>query len=200
MDNFVNALKRHAAGMDQSRGVARWGTVQSVNPVGPRVKMLMHPDEVLTGWMPVGQPSATAGTSFGTVPSPGDQGFVIPDMGEANHGVVVCFAHSDASPQPDAPNANGTNGTASAAAAPRVAGEVVIVAFGSVVRVAASGAIYLKPGNGTVQIDGNLVCNGDVSDRHGSLDRLRQNYDSHKHGNVQTGGGFTGLTDRVDPE
>ncbi len=37
--------------------------------------------------------------------------------------------------------------------------------------------------NGNVAINGNLTATGDVSDGHGSLDRLRGHYDAHEHTN-----------------
>jgi len=49
-------------------------------------------------------------------------------------------------------------------------------------------------------VQGDLHVNGDVYDRHGSMDRLRRNYDAHVHGGVQPGGGDTATTSNPDPE
>jgi hypothetical protein len=49
---------------------------------------------------------------------------------------------------------------------------------------------------GTIQLTGNLVASGDISDQsgaHGTLGRLRTIYDEHVHPDVQNGPGSTGL-------
>lgn len=46
-----------------------------------------------------------------------------------------------------------------------------------------SGSFLKLCNDGTVQIKGDLHVSGDVYDRNGSLDRLRQHYDIHTHGN-----------------
>lgn len=51
-------------------------------------------------------------------------------------------------------------------------------------------------------INGDLHVTGDITDRngaHGSLATLRANYNAHAHGNVQNGGGYTGLTNDPVP-
>lgn len=59
------------------------------------------------------------------------------------------------------------------------------------------GDITLKPGQGTVKIEGDLEVSGTVSaseveDSTGSLDELRTEYGLHVHGGVTTGPGITG--------
>jgi hypothetical protein len=41
---------------------------------------------------------------------------------------------------------------------------------------------------------------GDISDKHGSLDRLRGNHNSHGHTSVQNGSGTSGPPNAIDPE
>ncbi len=50
----------------------------------------------------------------------------------------------------------------------------------------------------TVRVKGDLHVNGDVYDRHGSLDRLRGNYNAHVHSDPQ--GGSVSTTTAPDPE
>jgi len=49
-----------------------------------------------------------------------------------------------------------------------------------------SGSFVKLTNDGTVQVKGDLHVDGDVYDRHGSLDRLRQHYDAHTHGGGAT--------------
>jgi hypothetical protein len=63
-----------------------------------------------------------------------------------------------------------------------------------------SGSFLKLCNDGKVYVNGDLHVNGDVYDRHGSLDRLRGNYDAHAHGNVTNGGGVTATTNAPDPE
>lgn len=72
---------------------------------------------------------------------------------------------------------------------------MLIGAAGSVVRLCGDGSVFLQ---GTVRVDGNLIVNGDVSDQHGSLDRLRKIYNQHVHGGVQTGTSTTTPTTLAD--
>jgi phage gp45-like len=57
-------------------------------------------------------------------------------------------------------------------------GGVVEVWAGSTVAVHASGGTTFS---GNVTVDGSLTTTGDVSDSHGSLDRLRGHYNGHDH-------------------
>ena len=192
MHSLIETMKRVAAQVVNTRAQPRWGIVQSVDPSGPLVRVMLQPEGVLTGWLPVLQQSAGPGATFFTVPAPGWQALILPDMGEAEHGIVAAFSHSNASPLPATANAIGTGGTPNATTAPLVAGETVIrAASGSVIRLTAGGDVFMQPGSGVVKIDGSIVCNGDVSDRHGSLDRLRGHFNAHDHGNVQAGGSNT---------
>ena len=82
--------------------------------------------------------------------------FVLAQEGDAEHGVIIGRAFSDAQRTPAAPG-----------------GELL---------ARSSKRRFLKLQNdGTVQVNGDLHVAGDVYDRKGSLDRLRQHYDVHTH-------------------
>ncbi len=200
-DRMMNALKRHIGAAIDDIPQPRWGVVQSVDPNRPAVKVLFQPEGVLSGWLPVAQPSAASGVTVLPPIMPGALAFCVPEAGARGADYVVTgFAHSDAAPPPAIPYQNGTGGTPSTNTSSWQASEWVIVANGSTVRLRPNGNIFLQPASGLVQIDGSLACNGDVSDRHGSLDRLRGNYDAHTHGGVVPGGSSTGTTSNPDPE
>ena len=91
-----------------------------------------------------------------TAPAPGDQVLVVAQEGDAENGVILGACFSAPMPPP--------------ASAP---GELLLVH--------ASGASLRMGNDGTVRVTGDLIVDGEVSDRHGSLDRLRRLYDRHSH-------------------
>lgn len=198
MDQFFNAIRQQAAAQDGRFGVPRWGIVQSVDPSRPAAKVMLQPEGVLTGWLPILQPSAAGGWGVMSVPSLGAQALVQWDAGSSDSGVIVGFAHSDANRPAAVPNAPGTGGTRNTAPSPAIAGETILThASGCYIRLLPSGDILL--GAGTVRIDGNLIVNGDVADKIGALNGLRQHYNTHRHTGVQPGGGQTATTTVPDP-
>lgn len=161
MDRLLNALKAQAASLDRSLGQPRFGVVASVDPARYAARVSLQPEGVLTGWLPV--LSAWAGAGWGAVclPAPGDQVLVVPQEGDAEHGVIVGACYSDAVRAPVAP-----------------AGELWLVHR--------SGAALQLCNDGTVRIAGDLHVAGDVYDRQGSLARLRGHYDAHTHASLSS--------------
>ena len=157
MDRFLNALKAQAASLDRTLGQPRFGLVASVDPSRHAARVTLQPEGVLTGWLPV--LSAWTGAGWGVVclPSPGDQVLVLPQEGDAEHGVIVGGAFSDQARPPAA-------------------------AVGELWLVHRSGTALWLANDGTVRVHGDLWVDGDIHDRHGTLDRLRTTYDTHSHG------------------
>ena len=60
MDHFLNALKAQASALDHAFGQPRFGTVSSVNPSAATARVMLQPEGVLTGWLPVLSPSVGA--------------------------------------------------------------------------------------------------------------------------------------------
>lgn len=175
MNRFTNALKAQAAALDDARGHPRFATVVSIDPARYAARVALQPEGVITGWLPVLSPWVGAGWGLVALPMLGQQVLVLPQDGDGEHGVVIGGAWSDLAPVPSAP-------------------------VGELWLVHQSGS-FLKLGNdGTVQVNGDLHVNGDVYDRHGSLDKLRGNYDAHTHGGVRSGGDSTGGTSNFDAE
>jgi phage baseplate assembly protein gpV len=116
---------------------------------------------VLTGWLPILSAWVGAGWGMACPPSPGDQVLVLAQEGDAEHGVIVGRAFSDTQRAPAAP-------------------------VGELWLVHKSGSFLKLANDGTVQVKGDLHVDGDVYDRHGPLDRLRQHYDAHTHGGGAT--------------
>ncbi len=198
IDRLINGIKSHAAAGDARQGVNRWGVVTSVDPTRPAVKVTIQPEGVQSGWLPVAQSGAGASMTAVVIPDVGMNALLVPDLGDGGHYIVVGFAHSDVSVIPVVPaGLPGTlNGSPSTAQTPWQAGEAGFVhKSGSVLRMCSDGTVYVR---GPLHVDGPFMANGDVSDRHGSLDRLRGAFNGHTHGDPQ--GGQTAGPSNPDPE
>ena len=157
MDRFLNALKAQAAALDRSVGQPRFGLVTSVDPARYAAKVALQPEGVLTGWLPVLSAWTGAGWGMVCLPAPGTQVLVVPQEGDAEHGVIVGAAYSDSARPP--------------------AG-----AIGELWLVHHSGTALWLSNDGTVRIKGDLHVAGDVYDSVGALSRLRNYYNVHSHG------------------
>lgn len=156
MDRLTNAIKMQAGRLDSRVGQPRFGTVTSVKTDMAIAKVRLQPDGILTGWLPV--LSSWIGNGWGLVcqPSPGDQVLVIPQEGNAEHGVIVGRSFSEQNRPPDAP-----------------IGEFWIVHK--------SGSALKLTNDGTIRIKGDLHVDGEIYDRRGSLEQSRGIYNQHRH-------------------
>jgi phage baseplate assembly protein gpV len=201
MMELLNGLRAVADSVSGQRGVNRWGIVTNTQrtDTGYVVKLLLQPDGVLTGWLPVLVHAVGAGWGVVCPPQPGMQAFVAPDLGDANHGVVIGMGYTTQAMPPVPPD-----GFQQAKGNPVTPGEIALVSqAGAVIRLCTDGSVYIKAHDlnveGNLTVQGNIVAQagasggGDVSDRHGSVDRLRNAYNLHRHGNSPT-------TDHIDPE
>lgn len=190
---LVNALAMRSAAMDAQTGQHRWGTVQSVDPVRYVAKVLLQPESVLTGWLPILSP--WVGSGFGAVSPPvqGQQVGVIADNGDHEHGIIIggTWSQSSAAPQPPS-----TPGGANAAVKP---GEWAAFAQnGNYVRLSADGSVLfvnqqgmsvlmsadgiaINGGGKPVHItNGDLHVDGAVIAGFGTGDQV--NLQTHRHG------------------
>lgn len=168
MDRFLNAVKIHAAALDQAQAQPRFGLVTSVDSKNGTVRVQLQPEGILTGWLPVLSPWTGPGWGMSCPPSSGDQVLVLAQEGDSEHGIVAGRAFSLSQPPPPAPP-----------------GEFWLFhASRSFLKLTNSGTIEM---NGPVSIAGTLVvtgdirAGGDVVDNHGALAALRGHYDAHVH-------------------
>jgi hypothetical protein len=169
LNRLVNAIKLHSNSLDSRRGEARFGTIASVDPSKALARVNIQPGGVLTGWLPVLSP--WIGSSWGmTCPlSAGDQVFVIPQEGDADHGVVIGGIYSNVQQTPIAQP-----------------GELWLVhRTGSSIRLC---------NDGTIQIAGNLHVQGEVFDRLGPMSLIRTTLNSHTH--LDSRGGQTSVSNQ----
>ena len=190
------AIRRIVADALRRAGVPYWGKVASVSPDGSAVRVLRQPEGTVGGWMPIVRPAGGA-QGAGYIAKTGWQVFVVPDRGDAEHGVAMGFANNAAQPLPVVPNHAGTGGTPNTTPAPWQPGEAFLIGpTGNVIRLNADGTVAII---GSVTIEGDLRVNGNVSDRYGSLNGFRAHYNAHTHGGVQAGGNSTGIPNLTDP-
>jgi phage baseplate assembly protein gpV len=156
MDRLLNALKGQGANQDQAAGAPRFGLVTSVDPTTATARVTLQPEGVLTGWLPLLTPWVGKGWGLVCPPSPGDQVLVIPQEGDAEHGLIVAATWSDQTTPPAAPS-----------------GEFWLVHK--------SGSSLKLQNDGTIQIQGDLHVNGDIFDSHGPMSALRGHYNAHVH-------------------
>jgi phage baseplate assembly protein gpV len=183
MDQLLNVLKAHAGAMDNGLARPRFALVTSVDPGSATARVMLQPEAVLSGWLPILAPSTGAGWGFWCPPSPGDQVLVLAQEGDADHGVIFGRAFSLADPPPGA-----------------AAGELWLVhATGSSVRILNSGTIAMTGPvtiQGTVTVTGDVLVAGNVSDQHATLADLRSHYNNHAH--TDSRGGTTSVPAQQD--
>lgn len=193
MDRLLNALKGHVGAMDAQLAQPRWGTVQNVDTATYRARVLIQPEGVLSGWLPIKSHAVGASWGMTHLPKQGQQVIVLPMEGSAENGVVLGLAYSTANPPPKSYTTLDGSGDATLVGD----GEFLLKhADGAFMRFLPGGKVLI---GGNVDINGDVHVNGDIFDKIGKLDSLRQNYDQHRHAGVQSGTATTGLTDQPDP-
>ncbi len=180
MDQFWNMVKAHAGGLDGQGGVARFGLVSSFDPAAYAARVMIQPENVLSGWLPVLSAWVGAGWGLAAPLTPGAQVLVIAQEGDAEQGVIVGAVWSAVDQPMGAP-----------------AGELWLQhKTGSFLKLHNDGTIALQASQ--VNIEGNLIVSGDISDQsggHGTLSALRNAYDAHIHPLPE--GDATGLPSEV---
>ena len=156
MDQLLNALKAHSGAQDATAGQPRFGVVSSVDPKTGTARVQLQPEDVLTGWLPILSPWVGAGWGMSCPPAPGDQVLVLPQEGDAEHGMIVARAWSQNAAMPQTP-------------------------VGELWLTHRSGSFIRLLNDGTVAVRGDLHVEGDVYDRHGSLAQFREHYNQHRH-------------------
>jgi len=156
MDDFFDVLTTKPDWTRSSFAQPRMGIVTSSNPQTATAKVLLQPEGVLTGWLPVLTQWVGSGWGMACPPSAGDQVLIIPQEGDAQHGLIVGRLYSNLVRPP--------------AAEP---GEITLSHQ--------SGCSLRLLNSGVVEVGGDLHVSGDVYDSHGPLSKLRNDYNAHIH-------------------
>jgi len=171
MQRLRDVIKSQAGALDRTMGQPRFGIVTSFNQLNYTARVTLQPEGTISGWLPVLSPWTGGGWGMVCPLAAGDQVLVIPQEGNAEHGVIVGRSYSNLSAPPQPPS-----------------GEMWIVH--------SSGASIQLKANGTVAIAGDLHVAGDVYDSHGSLSHLRGIYNTHVHNTLA--GGTTSAPNIMD--
>ena len=145
-----------AGGSNAEFGQAKIGVVSSSDAQTGTARVLIQPEGVLTGWLPVLSPWVGPGWGISCPPLPGDQVLVVPQEGNVGCGTIVGRLYSN-TVRPPAANP----------------GEIVIRH--------ASGTSISILNSGKAVLEGDLYVTGDVYDSAGSLSALRRHFNTHTH-------------------
>lgn len=166
MDQVWNIIKTGAGGLDGLTGQVRFGLVSSFDPTSFSAKVLIQPENVLTGWLPI--LSSWVGNGWGFVAPlvPGTQVILLALEGDAEQAVIAGSVWSLVDKPPVVP-----------------VGEAWLChQSGSILKICNDGTIQMNAK--TVNITGNLIVSGDISDQngaYGAVSNLRNTYNQHEH-------------------
>jgi len=193
---LMSAIMRRVERVVASVAQDRHATVVSVNPNNHSVRVKIQPEGILTGWIPCGS-IAVGPAAMVCPPSPGDQVIVSPSEGDADTWRVTSRVFDTTNMPQGGPVTQ----------QPVQPGELGLFTAAGYLHMLANGKVYVGQDlyvqrdlivGRNIVADGSVSAtgtngSGDVSDKHGSLDRLRGNYNGHQHGNSPT-------TNRPDAE
>ena len=172
-DRLSNAIRVHSSSLDFGTGHNKFATVASVNPSTSMGRVMLQPEGVLSGWLPILSPWIGNGWGMVCLPQPGDQVLVVPQEGDIEQGIIVGGCYSKVQRPPVAPP-----------------GELWLVHK--------SGSFVKLSNDGAVHIGGDLRVSGDIYDKQGALSHLRGAYNSHNHSTPNGSSGGPSPQDTVN--
>ena len=165
MDQLLSHIAMRSGAQDASLGQPRLGIVANVDPARQRVRVMLMPESVLTGYLACATVWTGAGWGLSSPPTSGDQVIVLPIEGSLQSGIVIGRVWSDTQTAPNTPS-----------------GELWLThKSGSTLRLTNDGNIVSTAPTWTHT--GDFVCTGNVSDAHGTLEVFRNVFNEHVHGN-----------------
>ncbi|WP_336286652.1 phage baseplate assembly protein V [Cronobacter dublinensis] len=173
----------------------RRGTVHSVQLRPPRVRVSFGTDPVnntehLSAWLPW-YTRADAGMQEWSVPAVGCPATVLSEGGDIRNGVVlVGMITDDQTPAGDSAEVYATRYGNGASVAVDTAGNAMAISLpaGGTVSVDCPGGATLK---GDLKVEGNINATGEVADKTGTLQAVRETFNQHDHKENGDGGGTT---------
>ena len=164
---YENWVKGIVQSMLSRLGRPKWGIVQSVNPAIPAAKVMLQPEGVLSGWLPI-KCLANGAVHVISLPSIGDQVQIHPDGGDAEQG-VISMASCGGNIQPPVSPITGK---------PCGSGEYGIF-IGPLYFHLTGGKIYM--GGGDLVLDGNFTATGNVTAGQGTGDQVDLLHHQHNY-------------------
>jgi phage baseplate assembly protein gpV len=179
MHRLMAAQARSVVGQLSQFGAPRFGLVTSFNPQTYCAKVMIQPENTLTGWLPI--LSSWVGPGWGCVaPLPtGVQVLVLPDRNDAQQGVIAGVLYSDVDTPPN-------NAAAGEFLLLHKSGAVLTLKNNGSVDITAPGDLNI---NGNVKVTGTITATGDVIGAGVSLDNHEHPYTPGTSGSALTGKG-----------
>ncbi|MGR3717179.1 MAG: phage baseplate assembly protein V [Thermohalobaculum sp.] len=163
MEQLAHFVRAHADQAAVTLAQPRLAVVSSVDSSKYLVRVRLQPEDALSGWLPLLTWWLGEGWGIACPPAPGDQVLVVWQEGDAENGVVLGRVPSTRNMPPPAP-----------------VGELWLRhKQGASIRLLNDGTIASRAR--TWVHEGDLVVNGDIRDRHGTLAALRGHFNSHVH-------------------
>ena len=156
MNGFSEAIRRQIGQQQRLISQPRVGIISSSDNITSTVRVLLQPEGVLTGWLPVMTVWSGTGWGLSCPLSPGDQVILIFQEGSVDHGIVLGTLYSDKTNAPEA-------------------------RIGELVLKHQSGTSIKLTNEGRVLIEGDLFVSGYIHDGHGPISRLRGAHNAHIH-------------------
>ena len=208
MNDLINLMKLHMSGLNHQVATPYFGIVTSYDPNTHRAKVQVQPQDenvatpMQSGWLPVCTP--TLGNGHGIVAPPliNEQVLIIPDGGDAKHGIIMgsIFSQPSAPPKPGGtdPIQNGEIGITHASgswtsSASANNGDVVVThGSGSTLTMTSNGDITIVPSSGTLKVTGNVWATGTIIAGEGTGDSV--GLQTHRHGTGSAAAGTVAPT------
>lgn len=156
METIIDALRNQAEKAHRHSAQPRIGIVASSDNGTSTARVLLQPENTLTGWLPVLTLWSGAGWGLAAPPCAGDQVLVICQEGDAAHGMIIGSLYSNSVRPPEAE-------------------------IGELTLRHRSGSSIRLLNSGIIAIEGDLHVSGDIFDSHGALSKLRNSYNTHFH-------------------
>lgn len=198
MQQLLNAVRIQAQMADNARAQTRFGLVSSYDPANYSAKVLLQPDSLETGWLPVLSQWVGNGWGLFAPPSIGDMVEVSFINDDIEAGCINLRGFNDT----DRPltvqsgefwlqHKNGAffkllnNGSATLND-----GHGATITLNGDGTITSSASQWNHTGNVTVM--GNVIASGDISDHtNKSMASMRNIYNNHTHGDIQGGNTLT---------
>jgi len=153
---FMNVIKAQIAGMIGQQAQPRYGIVQSFDPPSYTARVMVQPENVLSGWLPI--KTHWVGNGWGDVspPSPGEQVMLIPQEGDADSYVISGRAFSAVDLPPPAPSGERW-------LVHQTGAFVKLLNNGQIAAQDQHGTSFTLTNDGNAVLKGNLIVEGNIS-------------------------------------
>jgi phage baseplate assembly protein gpV len=193
MQHLLNAMRAQAQMADNGRAQTRFGLVSSYDPANYSAKVILQPDGLETGWLPVLSPWIGNGWGLFAPPSIGDMVEVRFIQDDSEAGFISLRGFNDT----DRP----LNVSSGEFWLQHKSGSFLKFHNDGTVELVSSGTLTSTAPqwnhNGNMQVNGTIKATGDITDTSSTNTRsvagMRTIFNGHLHSGVQTGGGNTAV-------